>query len=143
MSVAIIQWLMRSRVFDDYVEGLSFRMQSWLLWSSVRDKLDALLWDELQYMPMHKQVEWALEALLPSSKSSLDAVALHLAVSQRTLQQRPQGENTNFRMVLLETRRRLAQNYARVGGLKKSKIAQRLGSQDINSYYRVAQHWRL
>ena len=130
-------------LFDDDVEGLPIRMQSWLLWSSVRDKLDALLWEELQYMPMHKQVERALEALLPSGKSSLDAVALHLAVSQRTLQRRLQDENTNFRMVLLETRRRLAQYYARMGGLKKSEIAQRLGFQDINSYYRVAQHWRL
>lgn len=82
-------------------------------------------------------------ALLPSGKSSLDAVALHLAVSQRTLQRRLQDENTNFRMVLLETRQRLAKYYARMGGLKKSEIAQRLGFQDINSYYRVAQHWRL
>ena len=61
-------------------------------------------------------------ALLPSGKSSLDAVALHLAVSQRTSQRRLQDENTNFRMVLLETRQRLAKYYARMGGLKKARL---------------------
>jgi len=130
-------------MFDDDTEGLPFRMQSWLLWSSVRDKLDALLWQELRLMLTHKLVERALETLLPSGKSSLDAVALQLAVGQCTLQRRLQEENTDFRTVLLDTRKRLAKHYMRIGGLKKSEIARRLGFQDINSYYRLAQRWRV
>ena len=78
-------------------------------------------------MPTHKLVERALETLLPSGKASLDAVALHMAVGQCTLQRRLQEENTDFRTVLLDTRKRLAKHYMRIGGLKKKRDCPSIG----------------
>ena len=80
--------------------------------------------------------------LLPSVHATIEAVAAHLAIGQRTLQRRLQDENTCFRCVLFATRQQLAQKYKRIGGLRQAEIAQRLGFQDVNSYYRVARFWR-
>jgi AraC-like DNA-binding protein len=79
---------------------------------------------------------------LPSGHATIEAVAAHLAIGQRTLHRRLQDENTCFRSVLFATRQQLAQKYNRIGGLRQAEIAQRLGFQDVNSYYRVARLWR-
>jgi AraC-like DNA-binding protein len=126
---------------DDAIDR-SFLVQPLLLSQSIRDSLDGQLWQMLRSQPAHILVARALEELLPSGHATIEAVAAHLAIGQRTLQRRLQDENTCFRSVLFATRQQLAQKYKRIGGLRQAEIAQRLGFQDVNSYYRVARLWR-
>ncbi|MDB4852631.1 hypothetical protein OAI23_04000 [Alphaproteobacteria bacterium] len=126
---------------DDAVDR-SFLVQPLLLSQSVRDSLDGQLWQMLRSQPAHILVARALEVLLPSGHATIAAVAAHLAIGQRTLQRRLQEENTSFRSVLFTTRRQLAKKYTRIGGLRQAEIAQRLGFQDVNSYYRMTRLWR-
>lgn len=126
---------------DDAIVS-SFLVQPLLLSQSIRDSLDGQLWQMLRSQPAHILVARALEELLPSGHATIEAVAAHLAIGQRTLHRRLQDENTCFRSVLFATRQQLAQKYKRIGGLRQAEIAQRLGFQDVNSYYRVARLWR-
>jgi len=128
--------------FDGAALQMPFRLCSWFLWSSISENLNAQLWRALDMMPTHKLVERALEELMPKGKSSIEAVAIHLAIGRRTLQRRLQNEGTEFRAVHNKTRQRLAKNYMRDGRMTQGAIARLLGFQDTNSLYRLVRQWR-
>jgi AraC-like DNA-binding protein len=78
---------------------------------------------------------------LPSGRSTMNAVARQLAVSNRTLQRRLQREDTSFQEVLGETRESLARHYLAETSLTCSQISFLLGYDDPNSFSRAFVQW--
>ncbi len=81
-----------------------------------------------------------LEAL-PSGQVSLEAVSRRLATSGRSLQRRLREEGTSFKVVVQQTRERLARHYLSQTAHSSSEIAYLLGFEDPTSFFRAFQSW--
>lgn len=63
-------------------------------------------------------------------------VASLLNISSRTLQRRLADEKTSFSRIVYEIRMDLAKTYIKQGHLTNEEIANRLGYEDVRSFYR-------
>jgi len=87
------------------------------------------------------QVKKAIIHDLPSGTPSEENIAKCLSVSSRTLQRRLSDENTNFRTLVLEVRRELAQKYLADKTMPLAEISYMLGFSDTSSFSRAFKKW--
>jgi len=95
----------------------------------------------LQASPTAERVRAALVELLPSGRADLVCVADHLHTSVSTLRRGLKREGTNYRHVLEETRRTLAEGYIEDPRLSISDAAYLLGFAEQASFSRAFRRW--
>lgn len=78
---------------------------------------------------------------LPSGKISDDSVADALHMSVRTMHRKLAEVNSNFRSLLVETRRNLAEAYILDSGLTLTEISLLLGFSEPSSFSRAFKNW--
>jgi AraC-like DNA-binding protein len=72
---------------------------------------------------------------------ALGAIARRLAVSERTLRRRLEGEGTSFRELCEETRAQLARSYVGDRRLPLSEVAFLLGFSEPSAFHRAFKRW--
>ena len=87
------------------------------------------------------RIKAALKARLAGGWPELSDVAEKLAMSERTLQRRMEGEGTTFRQLLAEARQELGRELMTDASVGIDAIASLLGFQDTSSFYRAFQEW--
>ncbi len=87
------------------------------------------------------QVKRAILDQLPSGKLNEEDVAKRVFVSSRTLQRRLADESTNFRTLLLEVRREMAEKYIADKSMPLAEISYMLGFADTSSFSRAFKQW--
>jgi AraC-like DNA-binding protein len=102
--------------------------------------LDAMLKD-LQQADIISQVKRAIVEDLPSGTPNQDDIARRVFVSSRTLQRRLTDESTNFRILVLEVRRELAEKYIADKSMPLAEISYMLGFADTSSFSRAFKQW--
>lgn len=97
--------------------------------------------NELQSPDLVTRVKRAIMDDLPSGTPSEEQVAGQVCVSSRTLQRKLAGEGTNFRTLVLEVRRQLAEKYIADTTIPLSEISYMLGFADSSSFSRAFKKW--
>lgn len=87
------------------------------------------------------RVRGALLELLPSGRSSLQAVSKALGMAPRTIQRRLEQEGTSFKDALRETRLALAEHYLKSSEMSGAEMSYLLGFDDPNSFFRAFRAW--
>jgi AraC-like DNA-binding protein len=87
------------------------------------------------------QVKRAIIDNLPSGTPSEELIAKQVFVSSRTLQRRLADESTNFRTLVLEVRRELAEQYIADRTMPLAEISYILGFSDTSSFSRAFKKW--
>jgi AraC-like DNA-binding protein len=95
----------------------------------------------LQPQPVSATVRDLLRELLPTGEVGQATVAGRLNCSLSTLQRQLQAEGLNYRAVLDETRRSLAEAYLRDARLSQAEIAYLLGFSDQSNFSRAYRRW--
>jgi AraC-like DNA-binding protein len=90
---------------------------------------------------MSERVHSALLELLPSGRTSVDAVCKKLGMSSRTLQRRLSEEGETFQSILNRTREALARHYLKRSELTATEISFLLGYDDPSSFFRAFAAW--
>jgi AraC-like DNA-binding protein len=103
----------------------------------LEDRLAALGIDTLQM-----KVRTQIARRLPSGDVDVEAVAKALQLSARNLQRKLQVEGLNFRTLLDDARRELAQDYLQDETLSSAEIAYLLGFSETSSLSRALRRWR-
>ncbi len=88
-----------------------------------------------------RQVEEAIEPLLPSGQANVERAALALGVSRQTLYRRLKAQGVTFEQLLDELRHRRALDYLRKEGLGVKQTAYRLGFSDPAAFSRAFKRW--
>jgi AraC-like DNA-binding protein len=96
---------------------------------------------ELKESDIISQVKRVILDELPSGKLSEEDIAKRVFVSSRTLQRRLAEEHTNFRTLLLEVRRQLAEKYIADKSMPLAEISYMLGFSDTSSFSRAFKQW--
>lgn len=84
---------------------------------------------------------YLLEKLAHGETASVGAIARQMNVSCRTLQNRLDDERTNYRTLLDESRRELANQMLTFTEETITSIAQRLSFQDSSSFHKASNRW--
>ena len=79
---------------------------------------------------------------LPSGDLRQSSIARALHLSLRSMQRKLAKEGTSFRLMLDETRRRLAAQYAKDATLSAAEVAYLLGFSEASSFSRAKRRWR-
>lgn len=87
------------------------------------------------------RVSSILLELLPSGAVEITAVAEKLAMSTRTLQRKLSEEKRSFRLIVNQTRERLAMHYLQKTSVPIMEIAFLLGFANPTSFFRAFQQW--
>lgn len=111
------------------------------LWQVLEEKLNMRLRQWAEDLSASERVRNALIELLPSGKSSIEAVCKRLATSTRSLQRELRDQGVTFREVLDATRTELSLGYLRDGEINIDEISYLLAYRDPNSFYRAFQGW--
>lgn len=96
---------------------------------------------KLQPQPVAATVRGLLRELLPTGEVGQATVAGRLNRSLSTLQRQLQAEGLNYRAVLDETRRELAEAYLRDARFSRAEIAYLLGFSDQSNFSRAYRRW--
>jgi len=88
------------------------------------------------------RVRARLARSLPAGEVGQETIARSLHLSLRSMQRKLRQEGVSFRQILDDTRRRLAEQYARDSSLSASEIAYLLGFSELSSFSRAARRWR-
>ena len=96
---------------------------------------------EIDAAPVTAAVRRELAGLLLSGESSLAVVARRMHRGQSTLQRQLQQEGVNFRQVLDQTRRQLAEAYLADARVSLGEIAWLLGFADQSTFSRSFRRW--
>ena len=88
-----------------------------------------------------EKVRAELISRLPAGEPSRAEVAAALHFSEKTLQRRLKDEDASYQGILDETRRELAQQYLREGGVSVCEVTFRLGFSDQSSFTRAFKRW--
>ena len=102
--------------------------------------LDSMLKD-LSSSDLITRVKRAIIDALPSGAPDQSDIAKLIFVSNRTLQRKLADEGTNFRTLLLEVRRELAERYITDNSLPLAEISYMLGFSDTSSFSRAFKRW--
>jgi AraC-like DNA-binding protein len=95
----------------------------------------------LQPQPVAATVRDLLRELLPTGEVGQATVASRLNCSLSTLQRQLQAEGLNYRALLDETRRSLAEAYLRDARFSQAEIAFLLGFSDQSNFSRAYRRW--
>jgi AraC-like DNA-binding protein len=95
----------------------------------------------LQPQPVAATVRDLLRELLPTGEVGQATVASRLNCSLSTLQRQLQAEGLNYRVLLDETRRSLAEAYLRDARFSQAEIAFLLGFSDQSNFSRAYRRW--
>jgi AraC-like DNA-binding protein len=87
------------------------------------------------------RVQWALMEQLPDGNVSDDSVAEALHMSVRTMHRKLTDVNSNFRTLLVEMRRDLAEQYILDNSLTLTEISLLLGFSEPSSFSRAFKSW--
>ena len=87
------------------------------------------------------RVQAALMEQLPNGNISDDSVAFALHMSVRTMHRKLADVNNNFRTMLVEMRRDLAEHYILDNSLTLTEISLLLGFSEPSSFSRAFKHW--
>lgn len=96
---------------------------------------------DLQESDIISKVKHAIVHDLPSGTPSEEDIARRICLSSRTLQRRLADEQTNFRTLVLEVRRELAQKYLADKSMPLAEISYMLGFSDTSSFSRAFKKW--
>ncbi len=105
---------------------------------------DQILEDMIRYLTQSdiiSQVKRAIINNLPSGTPSEEDIAKEVFVSSRTLQRKLSNEGTNFRTLVLEVRRELAEKYIADKTMPLAEISYMLGFSDTSSFSRAFKQW--
>jgi AraC-like DNA-binding protein len=97
--------------------------------------------NELKQSDIISRVKRAIIEELPSGTPSEEDIATRVFVSSRTLQRRLADESTNFRTLILEVRRELAEKYIADKTMPLAEISYMLGFSDTSSFSRAFKQW--
>ncbi len=95
----------------------------------------------LQPQPVAATVREILRGLLPTGEAGQETVARRLNRSLSTLQRQLQAEGVNYRTLLDETRRTLAEAYLDDKRFSQAEIAYLLGFSDQSNFSRAYRRW--
>ncbi|MCU1452837.1 MAG: transcriptional regulator, AraC family [Acidimicrobiales bacterium] len=109
--------------------------------AELHDRVTAAYLAGLDASTTAERVRQVLPDLLPAGEPSISAAAAVLAVSPRTLQRQLHEEQTTFRAVLADTRRRLAIDYLRAGEHSITEITYLLGFSETPTFSRAFRQW--
>ncbi|WP_189492040.1 AraC family transcriptional regulator [Formosimonas limnophila] len=112
------------------------------VWQFFEPTLRKQLSELTQHSTTAERVKSVLLELLPTGRSSIDAVAKTLAMSVRSLQRHLHSENLHFQEVLHQTRKDLAQHYLKKSHISLNEIAYLLGFHDSQSFARAFKKWQ-
>jgi AraC-like DNA-binding protein len=87
------------------------------------------------------EVRRLLVRMLPSGHASQDRIASQMHRSASTLQRQLNAEGTNFRSLLRETRKGLAEQYLQDGRHSQAEIAFMVGFSDQSNFARAFRRW--
>ena len=90
---------------------------------------------------LEQAIRKSLPRLMLNGEPELGVVARELAMSARTLRRRLHEQGLNFRALLDDTRRRLAQDYLADGKLALAEVALLLGYSEQSAFNRAALRW--
>jgi len=96
---------------------------------------------DLNQSEIINQVQRAIIDNLPSGTPSDEDIAKHLHISSRTLQRRLAENGTNFRTLVLQVRRGLAEKYIADKHMPLVEISYMLGFSDTSSFSRAFKQW--
>ena len=102
--------------------------------------LDSMM-KNLRSSDLITRVKKAIIDALPSGAPDQSDIAKLVFVSNRTLQRKLADEGTNFRTLLLEVRRELAERYIADNSLPLAEISYMLGFSDTSSFSRAFKRW--
>ncbi|HET7361958.1 MAG TPA: AraC family transcriptional regulator [Burkholderiales bacterium] len=108
----------------------------------INEQLVADYHAQLESADLVERVRSQLMRLLPSGHVGQATVAKSLHLSLRSLQRKLREEGTSFRKLVDQTRRRLAQQYAKDSTLSASEVAYLLGFSDPSSLSRAMRRWQ-
>jgi len=111
------------------------------MWSFFEPNLKQSLAELDHSVATKEKVKAILLESLPAGLGNIDEVAKRLALSKRTLQRLLEDENTNFKTILDDTRKALAEYYLKQSSISTSEISFLLGFQEVNSFSRAFKHW--
>ena len=97
--------------------------------------------NELKSSGIISKVKRAIIENLPSGTPSEEEIARQVFVSSRTLQRKLADENTSFRTLLLEVRRKLAERYIADKTMPLVEISYMLGFSETSSFSRAFKQW--
>lgn len=92
-------------------------------------------------LDLEQTVRQCIAQLMPASEPTIDQVAELLHLSPRTLQRRLDENRLNFRALLDDTRRRLAEGYLLDSKLRLKDVAHRLGYSEQSAFSRAFRRW--
>lgn len=118
-----------------------FRSQNTELLELLVPALESALEARLRQGSLREKIQAVLKRILPGGRPDLTTVARELGTSVRTLQRRITAEGVTFRDLLQSARRELARQLLRDPRTDMRDVAQRLGFEDANSFYRAFRHW--
>ena len=105
---------------------------------------DRIVTEHLQRAPttqIKARVCTEIARRLPDGAPTRGALALALAMSERTLHRRLTDEGTSFQHLIEGTRRELAESYLARRDLSLADVAYLLGFKDQGSFFRAAHRW--
>jgi AraC-like DNA-binding protein len=105
------------------------------------DKILEEMIGELNEPDIISKIKRAIIDDLPSGTPGEEDIARRVFLSSRTLQRRLADENTNFRTLVLEVRRELAQKYLADKNMPLAEISYMLGFSDTSSFSRAFKKW--
>ena len=97
--------------------------------------------DTLDESQVSTTVRSLLVKLLPAGRTDQETVASRLYRSTSTLQRQLNAEGTSYREVLESTRKVLAEQYLKEGGMSKAEIAFLVGFADQSNFSRAFKRW--
>jgi len=92
-------------------------------------------------MSVSDRVRSALFECLPSGEATTEGIAARLGLSGRTLQRRLAAEEASFRVLMQETRQKLALHYLHGTSLPYEEISFLLGFEEPSSFFRAFREW--
>lgn len=90
---------------------------------------------------LEQAIRQSLPRLMLNGEPELGAVARELGLSARTLRRRLHEQGLNFRALLDDTRRRLAQDYLAGGKVALAEVALLLGYSEQSAFNRATLRW--
>lgn len=107
----------------------------------VNDQVVVEYLDRFDRSQISMQVRARIIEALPSGQPTQSDIAKSLNLSLRNLQRKLQGEDTNYKTILDETRRELATQYIREAHLSIGEIAYLLGFAETSNFTRAFKRW--
>jgi AraC-like DNA-binding protein len=98
-------------------------------------------WQRSVPIGLARQVESAIDALLPTGECNLVMVAKIVELHPRILQQRLQAQGSSFSTVLKLVRLRLAKHHLNSSSIDLTTLALNLGFADLSAFSRAFKQW--